>query len=129
MPHSAAVVVFSSVAPVLPVRSLSEAVRRYELLGFTVRLFEGGDYAFATRDDISLHLATVEGVTPASSTVAVYLYVSDAHALHRQWTDAGVEGRHVPPVDTDYGLVEGAYVDPDGNLLRFGSPIGASTHQ
>jgi len=32
-----------------------------------------------------------------------------------------IDDRLVPPVDTDYGPVEGAYVDPDGNLLRFGS--------
>jgi hypothetical protein len=27
------------------------------------------------------------------------------------------------PVDTDYGLREFAHVDPDGNLLRVGSPM------
>jgi hypothetical protein len=27
------------------------------------------------------------------------------------------------PVDTDHGIREGAHVDPDGNLLRFGSPL------
>lgn len=59
--------------------------------------------------------------------MAVFLYVSDAHALHDEWLVVVVDGRLVPPVDTDYGLAEGAYVDPDGNLLRFGSPLpGAS---
>ncbi|MEO6715168.1 MAG: VOC family protein [Mycobacteriales bacterium] len=121
-------ITFSSVAPVLPVSNLPDAARRYELLGFTVRLYEGGEYAFASRGDVDLHLATVQRVRPAESTVAVYLYVSDAHALHSEWTNAGVDGRHVPPVHTDYGLIEGAYVDPDGNLLRFGSPIVDSTN-
>jgi len=32
-----------------------------------------------------------------------------------------IDDRLVPPVDTEYGLVDGAYSDPDGNLLRFGS--------
>ncbi len=27
------------------------------------------------------------------------------------------------PEDTDWGQHEGAVVDPDGNVLRFGSPI------
>ncbi len=54
--------------------------------------------------------------------MAVFLYVSDAHALHHEWREIVVDGRLVPPVDTPYGLIEGAYVDPDGNLLRFGSP-------
>jgi hypothetical protein len=52
----------------------------------------------------------------------VYLYVSDADALYAQWRLARVAGRLVAPVDTDYGLREGAHVDRDGNLLRFGSP-------
>jgi hypothetical protein len=30
------------------------------------------------------------------------------------------------PVDTDYGLREGWHIDPDGNLLRFGSPIASA---
>ncbi len=122
-PHNGAVVTFSSVAPVLPVRHLAEAVACYKRLGFAVQLFEGGDYAFASRGEVNLHLATVERNEPDKSTVAVFLYVSDAHALHDEWTEVVVEGRLVPPVDTDYGLVEGAYVDPDGNLLRFGSPL------
>ena len=116
-----------SVAPVLPVRQLAEAVDRYRRLGFAVELFEGGDYAFASRGQVELHLATVERVQPDLSTVAVFLSVGDAHALHQEWREAVVDGRLVPPVETDYGLVEGAYVDPDGNLLRFGSPAGTGT--
>lgn len=30
-------------------------------------------------------------------------------------------GRDVAPVDTEYGLSEGAHLDPDGNLLKYGS--------
>jgi len=121
-PHAGAVITFSAVAPVLPVRHLAEAVARYERLGFTLEEFEGGGYAFASRGEVCLHLVTVERVQPDESTVAVFLSVSDAHALHDEWSHVVVDGRLVPPVDTDYGLVEGAYVDPDGNLLRFGSP-------
>lgn len=126
-PHDGAVITFSSVAPVLPIRHLPDAVARYKQLGFAVQPFEGGDYAFASRGEVNLHLATVERVQPDESTVAVFLYVSDADALHHEWTEVVVDGRLVPPVDTDYGLVEGAYVDPDGNLLRFGSPLPAAS--
>lgn len=35
----------------------------------------------------------------------------------------GRVGRFVAPVDTDYGLREGAHVDADGNLLRYDSPL------
>ncbi len=116
------VIAFSSAALVLAVRHLAEAAARYRRLGFAVRDFEGGDYAFASRGEVNLHLATVVRVQPEESTVAVFLYVSDAHARYDEWRDAAVNGRLVSPVETDYGLVEGAYVDPDGNLLRFGSP-------
>lgn len=34
-------------------------------------------------------------------------------------------GRTVAPADTDYGLREGAHVDPDNNLLRFGADIAS----
>lgn len=116
------VIAFSSVAPVLPVQDFSAAVTRYEQLGFKVNVFEGGDYAFVSRGNVYLHLARVDRVESNESLVAVYLYVSDAQALHREWSDAGVDGRLVAPEQTDYALVEGAYVDPEGNLLRFGSP-------
>ncbi len=77
-------IAFSSVAPVLPVRQLAEATARYKRLGFAVQQFEGGDYAFASRGEVNLHLATVERAQPDESTVAVFLAVSDAHALHQK---------------------------------------------
>ncbi len=121
------VIIFSSVAPVLPVTNLAEAVARYQpryqRLGFDAQQFEGGGYAFASLGEVNLHLATVERVQPNESTVAVFLAVNDARALHDEWRTVVIDGRLVLPVDTDYGLVEGAYVDPDGNLLRFGSPL------
>jgi hypothetical protein len=39
---------------------------------------------------------------------------------------AGVQ-RTGAPVDTDYGLREGWHIDPDGDLLRFGSPLASRT--
>ena len=33
--------------------------------------------------------------------------------------------RIAPPATTEYGLVEFALVDPDGNLVRVGSPLSA----
>ena len=60
---------------------------------------------------------------PKTTLVSVYVYVSDADARYTEWSSSGVEGRFHQPTDTDYGLREGAYVDPDGNLLRYGSPL------
>jgi uncharacterized protein YndB with AHSA1/START domain len=114
-----------AVAPVFPVRDVAAAIGHYRSLGFDVRAYEGdAAYAFAGRDSVSLHLAEHHGLVPASNSSAVYLYVSDADALYAQWRTARPAGRLVAPVDTEYGLREGAHVDPDGNLLRFGSPLG-----
>jgi hypothetical protein len=112
----------ASVAPVLPVRDLEVAMLTYGRLGFTVDRYAGdAPYAFARRDTVHLHLNEVGDLDPLTSVVSVYLYVEDADALHDEWRAAGVPGRLHPPHDTDYGLREGAYVDPDGTLLRFGS--------
>jgi uncharacterized glyoxalase superfamily protein PhnB len=54
---------------------------------------------------------------------AAYLFVEDADELAAQWRAAGV--RVHGPQDTEWGQHEGAVVDPDGNVIRFGSPISA----
>jgi hypothetical protein len=114
----------SSLAPVLPVAELDTAIAHYRALGFTVQPYEGGAaYAFVERDGIQLHLTQFAELDPAANTSAVYLYVKDADALFAQWRLAGVDGRIVAPTNTEYGLREGAHVDGDGNLLRFGSEM------
>jgi hypothetical protein len=35
-------------------------------------------------------------------------------------------GQIEAPSDTDYGLREGRHVDPDGNVIRYGSPLPGS---
>lgn len=114
---------FKRLSPVFPVRDIELAVDHYARLGFEVRRHEGAAaYAFAARDDVELHLAQVDNLQPEQNTSAVYLYVDDADALYREWSDAGIEGRLIEPVNTDYGLREGACLDRDANLIRFGSP-------
>ena len=46
----------------------------------------------------------------------------DADALYEEWTKPGVGGLTRPVEPMPYGLREGSHVDPDGNLIRFGSP-------
>ena len=111
-------------APVLPVGDIARAADLYRDLGFTVERYAGADpYAFAQRDDVHLHLAQAANINALSSMVSVYLYVDDAAALHAEWSSANLPGRLHNAEPTAYGLLEGAYVDPDGNLLRFGSPL------
>jgi hypothetical protein len=110
--------------PILAVADVRLALEHYGKLGFAVDAHDDSyGYGFVRRGRVELHVAASEGLDPATTTSAVYLHVDDADALFAEWDGAGVAGRLVAPVDTDYGLREGAHVDPDGNLLRFGSPL------
>ena len=112
------------IAPILPVRDLDAALDRYQRLGFAVRPYAGAErYGFADRDGVSLHLTESPSHDPLTTASMVYLYVSDADVLHSAWQQSGVEGRLTAPRDTPWGLREFAYVDPDGNLHRVGSPL------
>jgi DNA-binding MarR family transcriptional regulator len=108
--------------PIFPVRDLGAALAHYASLGFeTVAHDGGGQYGFATRDGVQLHLATVSG-TDAHPADA-YLFVRDADALHEEWSRPGLAGHTYPVYPTAYELREGSHVDPDGNVIRFGSPM------
>jgi catechol 2,3-dioxygenase-like lactoylglutathione lyase family enzyme len=106
------------IAPIFSVRNLGVALEFYQRLGFAVRTWDEG-YGFATRDGLELHL----GVVPAGDQHAgsAYLFVDDSEALAAEWRRAGVEVH--APQDTEWNQHEGAVVDPDGNVLRFGSPV------
>lgn len=115
---------FNRMSPVFPVRDLARAVEHYRKLGFVVRPSESSDdYAFAARDGLELHLTRVHDLKPKRNTSAVYLHVDDADLLYEEWSNAGIDGRTVQPSDTSYGLREGACLDRDANLIRFGSRI------
>lgn len=109
--------------PVLISRDVPAALGRYERLGFSTELYGDGDYGFLERDGVELHIGKVEELDPLKQQVACYLFVADTDALIAEWQAADVEGRITDPFDTDYGLREAAYIDPDGNLVRVGSPL------
>jgi len=111
------------IAPIFPVRDLDAALAFYQRLGFSVRPYSGGGYGFASRDGLELHL----GVVPADErrSGAAYLFVDDSDAMAAAWRASGVEVH--TPQDTEWGQHEGAVVDPDGNVIRFGSPMRDET--
>ena len=109
------------VAPIFPVRDLRASLDHYQRLGFSVREYEGGGYGFAIRDGVELHLGTYHDGTPPKGEHSAYLWVDDADSLALEWLGAGAEV-HMPE-DTEWGQHEGAIEDPDGNVLRFGSPM------
>ena len=108
-------------SPIFPVRNLAAALEHYASLGFRTSAYDDADYyGFADRDGTGLHLATHESDLHPG---AAYLYVRDADALYEEWSRPGLGGHTHPAGPTDYGLREGSHTDPDGNLIRFGSPI------
>jgi DNA-binding MarR family transcriptional regulator/catechol 2,3-dioxygenase-like lactoylglutathione lyase family enzyme len=114
---------FRSFSPIFPVRDLAAALAHYAALGFTTHGDEDGhDYGFADRDGTGLHLAADAGHDPGRGARA-YLYVRDADALHAEWTRPGIGGHTHPVGPMPWGLREGSHTDPDGNLIRFGSPM------
>jgi catechol 2,3-dioxygenase-like lactoylglutathione lyase family enzyme len=111
-------------APVLPVRDLAASLAHYARLGFATNEYTGesaaGGYGFARRDGVELHLGTVAAGRSWSPTTA-YLFVDDADSLAAEWSATGADVR--PPEDTPWGQHEGVMIDPDGNIIRFGSPL------
>jgi catechol 2,3-dioxygenase-like lactoylglutathione lyase family enzyme len=105
--------------PIFTVTDVARAIDHYQRLGFRTSKHDES-YAFAHRDDLTIHLAHGDspGAAPAGS---LYLHVDDATQLADDWRKAGMEV--VGPQDYEYGKREGSHVDPDGNLIRFGSPV------
>jgi DNA-binding MarR family transcriptional regulator len=111
-------------SPIFPVRDLAAGLAHYAALGFGTIAYEGGDdYGFANRDGTGLHLAVHHEHDPERNSAAAYLYVRDADALYEEWSRPGIGGRTRRPGPTPYQLREGSHTDPDGNLIRFGSPM------
>jgi predicted enzyme related to lactoylglutathione lyase len=105
--------------PCFSVLDVERAKAHYQRLGFTTSDHDE-TYAFAHHDNLTVHLCLAE--EPSEHSVStLYLHVDDADAVADAWRAAG-EGV-IGPDDYDYGKREGSHVDPDGNELRFGSPI------
>ena len=109
------------VAPIFPVCNLDASISHYRRLGFSVREYQGV-YGIANRDGVEIHLGTVPDPSFEIARHSAYLWVDDSdRPLAQEWLAVGVEV-HMPE-DTEWGQHEGAIVDPDANVLRFGSPI------
>jgi hypothetical protein len=106
--------------PIFRVTDLVLATEHYAKMGFSIE-FHDESYAFAHRErDLTLHLALPEGDETAGAG-ALYIHCEDAQMLAAEWRSAGLEV--LGPEDLDYGKREGSLTDPDGNVVRFGSPI------
>lgn len=111
-------------APGFPVSDLAVSLAHYARLGFETSEYTGdgaaGGYGIARRDAVELHL----GIVPTGRTLSpatAYLFVDDADGLAAEWLEAGADVRS--PEDTPWGKREAVMIDPDGNIIRFGSPL------
>jgi hypothetical protein len=109
-----------SVEPIFVVSDVGGAVTHFRALGFTTSHHDEG-YAFAQRNELTIHLAGPGVDRQRVGRGSIYMHVDDADALADEWRNAGIE--FVEPQDFDYGKREGSHQDPDGNLIRFGSPL------
>ncbi len=106
--------------PIFKVADVARSVAWFERAGFEVT-FHDDTYAFAHRDrDLTIHVAQA-GANEAPGRGALYLHCQDADRVADEWRRAGIEVEG--PRDQDYGKREGSITDPDGNVIRFGSPI------
>jgi uncharacterized glyoxalase superfamily protein PhnB len=105
--------------PSFSVLDVDRAVDHYQRLGFSTDDHDD-TYAFAHFGQLNLHLAHDDD-PDHHQTAVLYLHVDDADRLAESWRSAGMEV--TGPDDCDYGKREGRHVDPDGNVIRFGSPL------
>jgi uncharacterized protein len=120
-----------SVAPGLPTTDMARTVEHYGRLGFTFSVPGSSSiteavFAIAERDGVELHFALKPDHDRARTATWVYIGVEDADELSAEFEAAGA-GQGRQPRDTDYKLRELAHIDPDGNLLLFGSPATEPT--
>ena len=114
------------IAPIFPVRDIRASLAHYSRLGFETREYARGGYGYATLDGIEIHLGLAPDVDPHTPRSAAYLFVEDADQLAQTWRAAGADVRL--PEDTEWGQHEGVVIDPDGNMIRFGSPMTSVHH-
>ena len=106
--------------PIFKVADVARSVAWFERAGFEVS-FHDDTYAFAHRDrDLTIHLAQVEG-DDQPGRGSLYIHCQDADVVTKEWRQAGIDVDG--PRNEDYGKREGSITDPDGNVIRFGSPI------
>ncbi|HXO57843.1 MAG TPA: VOC family protein [Mycobacterium sp.] len=105
---------------IFKVTDMTRSVDWFERAGFVVS-FHDDTYAFAHRDrDLTIHLAQAVGDELPGHGV-LYIHCQDADRVAEEWKRAAIEVDG--PRDEDHGKREGSVTDPDGNVIRFGSPI------
>ncbi len=118
-----------AVIPILPSSDFDATAGFYARLGFVEKGRWPGKYLILRGPEgIELHFWQKGGLRPKANDCACYIRfdtAAEARELHARWARLDLpEGRLHAPVETEYGLLEFALVDPYGNLLRIGGRTG-----
>jgi catechol 2,3-dioxygenase-like lactoylglutathione lyase family enzyme len=105
--------------PVFVVSDMARAADHYSKLGFEFTQVVDG-YAFAEHGGLNLHIELTEENGPRPGGGVLYIHCGDADEVAAEWRKAGLAV--TAPENKPWGKYEGEHVDPDGNLIRFGSP-------
>ena len=111
--------------PTLPMCEIRETRAFYEQLGFRTGHWrmDPEEYLILRRDELELHFFALPGLDPLDNVARCYLRVDDVEGLNQEFRDSGMQGLSCP-ADQPWGMREFELVDPSGNRLRVGQPVG-----
>ncbi|GAB4361173.1 MAG: VOC family protein [Bryobacter sp.] len=109
--------------PVLPSLDLSATQQFYERLGFGLVSKYENDYLILKRDGQEMHFFFHGGLEPEASFFGCYWRVEDAAGLFEYYQRLALPNLLEPEIKP-WGVLEFAFLDPDGNLIRIGEEIG-----
>ena len=109
------------IAPIFTVRDVLASLAYYRQLGFVAREYAGGGYRFVTRDGIEIHtsaryLTAIRGLSALRRRSGLAMPMTSLGPGARR--ERRYDRRRTPTGDRH----EGVLIDPDGNIIRFGSP-------
>lgn len=114
----------SAIHPKLPMRDAMVTRAFYvDLLDFQLHAaFDA--YLILQKDAIEIHFFLHPTLDPLTNDGQVYIRTSNIQALYRHWLNHGVPIHpNSPLAEKPWGQWEFALLDPDHNLLTFGSPV------
>lgn len=115
--------------PILPSRDLAATIAWYEPLGFVVGGHWPDEYLVLRHPQgIELHFWPNPAEVPEANDVACYVRcdtLAEVEAIHEAWAAAVTTLTGIPrltPVSISGPMLETCLVDPDGTLIRVGTP-------
>jgi catechol 2,3-dioxygenase-like lactoylglutathione lyase family enzyme len=112
----------------LPARDFEATAGFYERLGFAVvSQYQPPDaYLIMACGPLELHFFPHFGLDPATSYAGCYIRVPDVDAWFGLARQLGLPTAGIPRIvalrDRPWGMREFAVIDPNGSLIRIGSP-------